>query len=85
MDDKKRAAILSFAQAVFPVLQIFGIVTFTGDEVAAIMFLINQGLTLAALFIKTGQQPDTATSFRIAELEAEIARLKQASLPPMPY
>lgn len=55
LDDTKRAAILAFIQSVFPVLQFTGAVTFTGDQVAAIMFMIGAGLGLFALVFKKGQ------------------------------
>lgn len=56
MNDKLRAAILAFVQSIFPVLQLAEIVSFDGDEVAAIMLLVSTGLTLLALVFKNGQE-----------------------------
>lgn len=56
-NDNVRAAFIAFVNAIFPVLQIFEIVSFTGEEVAQIMLLINLGLVFLGLVIKKGQQP----------------------------
>jgi len=55
MNDKLRAAIIAFVQSVFPVLEIAGVVSFTGDQVAVIMLCIGNFLTLAAFLFKSGQ------------------------------
>lgn len=67
MNDAWRAAILAFAQSVFPVLQIFNLVDLTGDQVAAIMLAIASGLTLAALAFKKGQQEDPDVTIKRLE------------------
>ena len=59
MNDLVRAAIIAFAQSVFPVLVIAGIADFTEQEVAAIILLISNGITLGALLFKTGQSTPT--------------------------
>jgi len=55
MNDKLRAAIIAFVQSVFPVLEIAGVVSFTGDQVAVIMMCIGNFLTLTAFLFKSGQ------------------------------
>ena len=55
MNDVTRAAILAFIQSIFPVLQFSGAVSFSGDEVAAIMLLVGNALTLIFLVVKAGQ------------------------------
>lgn len=59
MNDKLRAAILATIQSAFPVLQIAGVVSFSGDQVATIMLLISNVLTTAAFFYKSGQEPSS--------------------------
>lgn len=56
MNDAIRAAIISFINSVFPVLNLLGLVSFTSDEISTIMLLINNGLTLAMLTFKRGQE-----------------------------
>lgn len=56
MNDLTRAAIIAFAQSVFPVLVITGIANFTEEQIAAIILLISNGITLGALLWKEGQQ-----------------------------
>lgn len=60
MNDVTRAAILGFVQSIFPVLQIAGVIDFTGEQVAAIMLSIASGLTLFALVYKKGQSEGPA-------------------------
>ena len=55
MGDVNRAAILAFIQSIFPVLQFSGAVSFSGDEVAAIMLLVGNALPLIFLVVKAGQ------------------------------
>lgn len=55
INDLSRAAIIAFAQSVFPVLVIAGIADFKDSEIAAIMLLISNGITLGALLFKVGQ------------------------------
>lgn len=55
MNDVTRAAIIAFVQSIFPVLQLGGFVHLTSDEIAAVMLLVGNALTLAALVYKRGQ------------------------------
>ena len=55
LNDVTRAAILAFIQSIFPVLQFSGAVSFSGDQVAAIMLLVGNALTLIFLVVKAGQ------------------------------
>lgn len=90
MDDKKRTAIIAFVHSLLPVLVLAGLIHLDADGMALVMLAVNNGLTVFAFFIKTGQQPDKASAERIAELEAEITRLQarlqegRQFLPPMP-
>lgn len=59
-NDNVRAALIAFLNAVFPVGQMAGLWTLTGDEVAQIMLMINMGIVFLGLVIKKGQQPGTA-------------------------
>lgn len=56
-NDNIRAAFILFLGAIFPVGQIFGFWSFTGDEVSQIMIAVNLGLVFFGLIFKQGQQP----------------------------
>jgi len=88
MNDKTRAAILALAQSLFPVLQILGFLTFTADEVALIMLLIGNALTVVALVVKEGQEPSptqaAAIRKRLDLLEKENNILRGTSTAPPP-
>lgn len=56
INDLTRAAVISFVSSIFPVLQLAGILDLTGDQVAVVMVLVGNTLTLAALVFKQGQQ-----------------------------
>lgn len=55
LNDQTRAAIIAFAQSVFPVLLIAGIIDLSEEEIGAVMLVIANGLTLAALLFPKGQ------------------------------
>lgn len=59
MNDKFRAALIAFVQSLFPVLILFGVVEFTDTQIASIMLAISNGLTLAMLLWKNGQEAPT--------------------------
>lgn len=62
MNDILRAAIISLIQSAFPVLQITGIINFTGDEIATIMVFVTNAVTFLFLAVKYGQQSSGSTS-----------------------
>lgn len=76
MNDKTRFALTSFIASIFPVLELSGVVSFTGDQVAAIMAFVGQFLGLVMLFWKTGQGVDQAgmrSAAQGAAVAAEVA------------
>ena len=73
MNDKTRFALTSFIASIFPVLELTGVVSFTGDQVAAIMAFVGQFLGLLMLFWKTGQGVDAAGTKAAAEGAAVAA------------
>ena len=73
MNDKLRAAIIAVLQSSIPLLQSFGVVDLSGDQVAQIMLVINNGLTLIMLVWKTGQGVDPAGTRAAAEGAAVAA------------
>ena len=73
MNDKLRAAIIAVLQSTVPLLQSFGVVDLTGDQVAQIMLAVNNGLTLVMLVWKTGQGVDPAGTRAAAEGAAVAA------------
>lgn len=54
-NDNVRAAIIAFAASILPVLQLIGLFSLTGDEMAIVMLAISNGVTLGALVLKQGQ------------------------------
>lgn len=54
-NDATRAAIIALIQSVFPVLILLGVVSLTTDQVAALMLVVTNVLTLSALVFKSGQ------------------------------
>lgn len=56
MNDMQRAAIIALVSSAFPVLQLAGILSLTSDEIAAVMLMITNGMTVLALFVKVGQE-----------------------------
>lgn len=73
MNDKVRAAMAAVIQSTIPLLQSFGVVDLSGDQVAQIMLFVNNGLTLVLLFWKTGQGVDPAGTKAAAEGAAVAA------------
>jgi hypothetical protein len=76
MNDKTRAAIVGFLQSLFPALVLFDIAHVTDVQVAAVMLVVNNGLTLVMLFWKNGQGVDQAgmrTAAEGAAVAAEVA------------
>ena len=73
MNDKVRFAIVAVFNSVIPLLQSFGVVSFTGDQVAQIMLVVNNSLGLIMLFWKTGQGVDQAGTRAAAEGAAVAA------------
>ena len=73
MNDKLRAAIIAVLQSTVPLLQSFGVVDLSGDQVAQIMLAVNNGLTLVMLVWKTGQGVDQAGTRAAAEGAAVAA------------
>lgn len=71
MNDLLRAAIISVAQSLFPVLQVVGVVSFTGDEVAIIMAFVTNTVTLLFLAVKYGQQASGSSSTVTASITTE--------------
>lgn len=62
MNDTIRFAIMRFVGSIFPVLELAGVISLTGDQVAVIMLALGYGVDLVALFLKTGQQASGTTS-----------------------
>lgn len=62
MNDVLRATIISLIQSAFPVLQIVGVINFTGDEIATIMVFVTNAVTFLFLAVKYGQQSSGSTS-----------------------
>lgn len=56
MNDQIRAGIIAFVQSVFPVLVILNIVELSDVQQNVVILCINNGLTLAMLLWKEGQQ-----------------------------
>ena len=56
MDDRLRAAIIALIQSTFPVLVLLGIVQLTEVQVAGIMLVLSNALTVFMLIFKKGQQ-----------------------------
>lgn len=56
MDDRLRAAIIAFIQSTFPVLVLLGIVQLTEVQVAGIILVLSNALTVFMLVFKKGQQ-----------------------------
>lgn len=62
MNDILRATIISAIQSIFPVLQIAGVISFTGDQIATIMVFVTNIVTLLFLAVKYGQQSSGSSS-----------------------
>ena len=82
MNDKLRAAIIAVLQSTIPLLQSFGVVDLSGDQVAQIMLAVNNGLTLLMLFWKTGQGVDPAGTRAAAEGAAVAAAVAAETVSP---
>lgn len=62
MNDEIRAALIALINSIFPVLEISGIVHLTSDEVAYVMLLVNNAVTVLALVWKRGQKAGSSTT-----------------------
>lgn len=72
MNDNLRFALVTLIASVFPVLELTGLVSLTGDQVAVIMAFIGNCLGVIMLFWKTGQGVD-ARGTRVAAEGAAVA------------
>ena len=82
MNDKIRFAIVAVFNSAIPLAQSFGVVSFTGDQVAQIMLVVNNVLGLIMLFWKTGQGVDPAGMATAAEGAAVAAAVAADSVLP---
>lgn len=71
MNDITRAAIISTINSLFPVLNIIGVLSLTGDEISVLMLFINNFITMLFLVIKFGQQSSGTTSTLTASVTTE--------------
>lgn len=60
MSHELRAALIATIQSIFPVLNLTGVVSLTGDEISIIMLAINNAVTLLFLILSK-QAPVTPT------------------------
>lgn len=51
--DQIRAAIIATVQSLFPVLNLTGIISLTGDDISIVMLCVTNVVTLGFLFLKT--------------------------------
>ena len=73
MNDKIRFGIVAVINSAIPLLQSFNVISLTGDQIAQIMFFVNNSLGLIMLFWKTGQGVDAAGMATAAEGAAVAA------------
>lgn len=57
-----RAAFISLVQAVFPVLNLTGIVNLTSDQISVVMLLVNQTVTFVFLLFSRRLVPVEVTT-----------------------
>lgn len=57
MTNEQRAALIALINSLFPVFNLIGIVSLTGDEISIIMLLVNNSLTFAMLLWKPKAAP----------------------------
>lgn len=52
MTNEQRAALIALLNSLFPVLNLIGVLSLTGDEVSIVMLLVNNAITFAMLLWK---------------------------------
>lgn len=62
LNDQVRAAIIATILSTFPVLQLAGVISLTGDEISQIMLLVSNVLTFAALIVRSTAATTTTIS-----------------------
>lgn len=62
LNDQTRAAIIATILSVFPVLQLTGAVSLTGDQISQIMLLVSNVLTFAALIVRSTASTTTTVT-----------------------
>lgn len=76
-NDSVRAAFMSLAQSVFPMLELAGIINLTSDQVAVCMLFIQNIVTFGMLIFKRGQAPgDPIVSAQGSETASEAEDLQ---------
>lgn len=55
MTDEIRAAVIAVAQSLLPALVLLGVLDWTEDQIAAVMLVVVNAITLGFLLVKTGQ------------------------------
>ncbi len=55
MNDDLRLLIMSTLQSLFPVLNLLGVISLTGDEISVVMVLMGNVVLLGARAFKKGQ------------------------------
>jgi hypothetical protein len=73
MNDKLRFALTTTIASVFPLLELSGVVSLSGDQVAAIMAFIGNALGVVMLVWKAGQGVDPGAMKTAAEGAAVAA------------
>lgn len=62
MNDVTRATLIALINSIFPALEILGLISLTGDEIAQIMVTVSYAVTFLALVWKKGQKAGSATT-----------------------
>jgi hypothetical protein len=70
-NDKTRAALISVAQSLFPMLVLLGLVNLTDTQIAGIILFITNTVTFLGLAIKTGQGTATTSTVETTTVEVE--------------